>query len=526
MPGPTAAFTGATTRERAGGPPTRDSPPSAFRRSPSIRPLRPRSTPARSRPTASRASGSSRAPTGARPGRTSTWDCSTRSPGSGRSTSGAWPSIRRTRARFSRARDSPRSSRAWTAGRPGGTRRFGGFNVGLETSAFLFDPANSTNVLAASTLGLLRSTDGGETWGGYGNVNDSFFTLAADPASATTLYAGNISRVRHLQEHRRRRALGHHQQGPPGEPGSDGRPAARARLRVGPGAFDDSLRRHLRQRPLSQHRRRLELVLRRLRDAKRVRHRLRLRACRLSSRRRSARGVYQSADGGGTWTPSNAGLDVGIVNSLLSDPASPATVYAALFDGVYRSSDGGGTWQTLNNGLPIAPVSALASRPGSPPTLLAATLGGGIFKSTDGGGTWSASSQGLTDSVHFLDRRGSDQLPDALRRDRPLDHGLAAGLQERRRRRHVDADEPRRRPEPDHLPRRQSRQRVAGDRDQRKRPRLLPEPGRGEDVEDRHDGCELRRSQHDLLQRRRARSSPSGAPRACAARATAERHGP
>ncbi len=281
----------------------------------------------------------------------------------------------------------------------GQTWRFktlGGVNVGLETSAFLFDPANSRNVLAASTQGLLRSADGGETWGGYGNVNASFFTLAADPASATTLYAGNIAGSGIYKS----TDGGAHwvaiNNGLPANQGATGAlplvigfaldPAHSTTLYAG--TFGNGLYRS------TDGGSNWSSVGTGMRSASVTA--LAFEPSTLLAATLGA-GVYQSADGGGTWTPSNANLDVGIVNSLLSDPASPATVYAALSDGVYRSADGGGTWQTLNNGLPIAPVSALASRPGSPPTLLAATLGGGIFQSADGGGTWSASSQGLTD---------------------------------------------------------------------------------------------------------------------------------
>jgi len=276
-------------------------------------------------------------------------------------------------------------------------KTLGGYNVGLETSAFQFNPTNSAQVLAASTQGLLRSTDGGETWGGYGNVNASFFTLVTDPASATTLYAGNITGSGIYKS----TDGGAHwvaiNTGLPANQGATSALPLVIGLALDParsttvyaGTYGNGL---YRSTDGGSHWSSIGTGMRTTSITAIAFESSTLVASTVGA------GVYQSVDGGGTWTPTNAGLDAGIVNSLLSDPASPSAVYAALSDGVYKSADGGGTWQTVNNGLPAVPISALASRPGSPPMLLAATLGGGILKSADGGGTWSASSQGLTDS--------------------------------------------------------------------------------------------------------------------------------
>jgi photosystem II stability/assembly factor-like uncharacterized protein len=276
-------------------------------------------------------------------------------------------------------------------------KTLGGYNVGLETSAFQFDPSDSSRVLAASTQGLLRSINGGETWAGYGNVTDSFFTLVADPSSATTLYAGSINGSGIFKSTDGGAHWTSINNGLPSNQGATGAwpvvlgfavdPAHPATLYAG--TYGNGLYRS------TDGGSNWSSAGSGMRSTYGTAF-----AFEPSSTLVAATlggGVYRSADGGGTWAPSNAGLDAGMVSSLLSDPAAPGTVYAALFDGVYRSTDGGGTWQAVNNGMPVIPVSALASRPGSPRMLLAATLGGGILKSTDGGGSWSASSQGLTD---------------------------------------------------------------------------------------------------------------------------------
>jgi Sortilin, neurotensin receptor 3,/BNR/Asp-box repeat len=277
-------------------------------------------------------------------------------------------------------------------------KTFGGFQVALETSAFQFDPSSSSRILAATTVGLLRSTDGGESWGGYGNVNDSFFTLIADPTVSTTLYAGNIAGTGVFKS----TDSGAHwttiNKGLPSNQGATGALPLVLGFAVDPsrptnlyaGTYGNGLYRStdggLNWSPANGAMRTSYVA------AIFIGQSSTLFAGTLGG------GVYRSADNAGTWTPSNAGLDIALVASLLADPATPGTVYVAAFDGVYKSADGGGTWLGVNNGLPIAPVSALASRSGNPRTLLASTLGSGVWKSTDGGATWTSSAQGMTDS--------------------------------------------------------------------------------------------------------------------------------
>src|ERR1700693_4783629 len=277
-------------------------------------------------------------------------------------------------------------------------KTFGGFQVALETSAFQFDPSSSSRILAATTLGLLRSTDGGESWNAFGSVSDPFFTLVADPTPPTTLYAGNQAGTGLFKS----TDSGAHwttiNKGLPTNQGATGALPLILGLAVDPshptnlyaGTYGNGLYRStdggLNWSPASGAMRTNYVA------AISVVQSSTLLAGTLGS------GVYRSADNAGTWTLSDAGLDIAIVTSLLADPGTPGTVYASAFDGVYKSADGGGTWLALSNGFPIAPVSALASRSGNPRTLFAATFGSGVWKSTDGGGTWTSSAQGLTDT--------------------------------------------------------------------------------------------------------------------------------
>jgi photosystem II stability/assembly factor-like uncharacterized protein len=275
-------------------------------------------------------------------------------------------------------------------------KTFGGFQYLLETSAFQFDPTNSSRILAASNpLGLLVSTDDGEDWTVFGNNSSTFFTIVADPTTPTTLYAGNTSGSGIFKSTAHWTTIN---KGLPTNQGATGALPLVLGFAVDPshsnnlyaGTYGNGLYRStdggLNWSAASGAMRSSYVA------AIAVGPSSTLLAGTLFS------GVYRSADNAATWTSSEAGIDIAQVTTVLADPGSPGTVYASSFDGVYKSADGGGTWLGVNNGLPIAPVSALVSRSGSPRTLLAATLGSGVWKSTDGAATWTSSAQGLTDT--------------------------------------------------------------------------------------------------------------------------------
>jgi photosystem II stability/assembly factor-like uncharacterized protein len=56
-------------------------------------------------------------------------------------------------------------------------------------------------------------------------------------------------------------------------------------------------------------------------------------------------GVFKSIDGGESWNPTNSGLDFHDITSLFIDPLETQTVYAGTrWHGLYQSTDGGMTW--------------------------------------------------------------------------------------------------------------------------------------------------------------------------------------
>ncbi len=233
--------------------------------------------------------------------------------------------------------------------------------------------------------GLLRSTDGGNTWSevGAGLPKTSVRALLDDPESPKTLFAGTFEGIYRSTN------------------GGDDfvsvnrgiRPLPIAALAWGP------------KKPRTIY---------------------------LATR---LRGMAKSTDGGETWKPASRGLARPNVNALVVDAKEPSRLWTAtdggvflspdaaeswtfavalgkrnvtaLFldrahkallaitaEGTFRSEDGGKGWTLWSSGAPPPTVEALTPGPGG--SIVAATNGLGIFRSTDGGRSWAPSSRGLS----------------------------------------------------------------------------------------------------------------------------------
>jgi photosystem II stability/assembly factor-like uncharacterized protein len=274
----------------------------------------------------------------------------------------------------------------------------GGYNLALVLSAVQFDPSGSARIYAASSLGLLRSTDAGENWFQYGNANVSFFSLVVDPTAPATLYAGNTGGSGIFKSTDGGAHWSTANKGLPVDSASNlplvlslavdpSHPSTVYAGMYGGGLFQSTSGGSSWARADSG-----------FRDAFVASLTL---APGLSSTVYAGTlggGVYLSLDSAHTWAPANGGFDLSLVNALASDPAAARTVYAATFDGVQKTTDGGNSWSAAGTGLPVDPVVALVLKPGGPETLFAGTQGGGLQKSADSGATWSAFGQGLADS--------------------------------------------------------------------------------------------------------------------------------
>ncbi len=102
-------------------------------------------------------------------------------------------------------------------------------------------------------------------------------------------------------------------------------------------------------------------------------------------------GVYKGA-GGTTWVSLNAtGLTSGNILSLAVVPTSPATLYAGSNgSGAFRSTDDGATWASLNTGLPgSSTITALAVDSSATPFIYAGTDLGKVYRIANNSSTWS-----------------------------------------------------------------------------------------------------------------------------------------
>jgi hypothetical protein len=112
-------------------------------------------------------------------------------------------------------------------------------------------------------------------------------------------------------------------------------------------------------------------------------------------------GFYVSTNSGATWTL-NAKLGSMTVDSIAVDPNNGSVVYVAVpygsGAGVWVTTNGGGSWTKADSGLTTTNVNEVVVAPSTPSTLYAATAGGGVFVSTNSASTWTAVNSGLVDT--------------------------------------------------------------------------------------------------------------------------------
>jgi photosystem II stability/assembly factor-like uncharacterized protein len=90
-------------------------------------------------------------------------------------------------------------------------------------------------------------------------------------------------------------------------------------------------------------------------------------------------GMYRSTDAGANWNPINSGLTAMKINALAIDSTTPSIVYAGTDNGVFRSTDAGNHWSSFNAGLNFLRVLSLAIDPTDSQKVYAGTRGGGVY---------------------------------------------------------------------------------------------------------------------------------------------------
>jgi hypothetical protein len=227
-----------------------------------------------------------------------------------------------------------------------------------DVTAIVIDPSNGNNIYAASGWGLLRSQDGGETWENINTGIDERFskTIKLDPRNPRRLLAG-----------------------------------------TGEGLFESTNRGH---------------KWKRIKDVP-AGHVLRLRHGNAKS------GVWLAVtEGHGAWLSHDAGKTW----QQTAQAAGDANLYACAVDphnaqnlavggwtvGVLTSIDGGKTWQSRREGLPSPNVLTLTYDSNDPGKLWAASFEEGTVWSQDAGATWQDGGLygALTNDLGFLTLAG------------------------------------------------------------------------------------------------------------------------
>jgi photosystem II stability/assembly factor-like uncharacterized protein len=107
----------------------------------------------------------------------------------------------------------------------------------------------------------------------------------------------------------------------------------------------------------------------------------------------TSKGLLRSGDGGRTWTRPVLGL-TDEISALAVSPNDIGVIVAASPLGFFRSTDGGQSWEQVSPGFGDFQTHALAFMPSDDHVLLA-TTGQGLFRSADQGATWSRCTGGI-----------------------------------------------------------------------------------------------------------------------------------
>ncbi len=132
----------------------------------------------------------------------------------------------------------------------------------------------------------------------------------------------------------------------------------------------------------------------------------------------STGGVYQTTDGGASWSPRNHGIRADFmpeeqrypefgqcVHKVARHPSRPERLFAQNHGGVYRSDDEGGSWQSIAEGLPSDFGFPVVVDPHDPDTVYVFPLAGAegryppgghalVWRSRDAGDSWEPLGEG------------------------------------------------------------------------------------------------------------------------------------
>ena len=231
-----------------------------------------------------------------------------------------------------------------------GGNRWSIINAGMKehvtyVNTFVFHPKNPEIFLAATTVGIFETKNGGLMWEELSNKGmDSVYVVSAaiDPIETEILYAGTSGGVYKTTN------------------------GGMNWVPINQGLIEGEFRTAL------------ALGINSLRMDP---------ANRMTLYAGSTRGAFKTSDGGSTWMKIQEGMGERFVAAIVLHPIEPNVLYAGTQNGVYKTTDAGGRWEPLSNGLANLSIRSLAMHPKDPNILYAGTQGG-LFKTVNGGGGW------------------------------------------------------------------------------------------------------------------------------------------
>ncbi len=102
----------------------------------------------------------------------------------------------------------------------------------------------------------------------------------------------------------------------------------------------------------------------------------------------ATKGLFRTQNRGESWERIGQAIPDPFISSILVHPTEPRLLYIGGPGGVWKSTSSGQSWQAINTGLATLNVRTLAMDPKNSQILYAGTNGSGLYRSTDAGTTW------------------------------------------------------------------------------------------------------------------------------------------
>jgi photosystem II stability/assembly factor-like uncharacterized protein len=99
-------------------------------------------------------------------------------------------------------------------------------------------------------------------------------------------------------------------------------------------------------------------------------------------------GFFRSGDGGATWVQVSAGLGDVEAHTVAFLPSDERVLFATTTRGLFRSPDQGSTWIRVTGGIPFTDITGLALHPDGRTMYASDFTWGGIYRTVDAGRTW------------------------------------------------------------------------------------------------------------------------------------------